>query len=144
MLKSTADGEEQALAVAEEQNYPRFSGLKQLDYLTVLVGQKSGCWLAGCLWLRVSHRLSSRCHSGLWSPQGLTGGDLLPSALMRLLGGLRSSLAVGQRHQFPAIRAFPRVAHHTLAGFPQSRSPERGRERKSACQMEAIVSLTVF
>lgn len=52
---------------------PKFSGLKQQNYLTASAGQESGSRLAGCLYFRVSYEVLVRRWSGPQSSEGLPG-----------------------------------------------------------------------
>lgn len=85
-------------------------GLKQQAFLiSVSLGQKRGCSLAGGLWLRVT------------TIKVLAGAAVL-SRLMSLLAGLGSSLAAGQGHQsFGTWQLTTRQP-----GFPQSEYAREG------------------
>lgn len=88
--------------------FPQIQQLKTTNiyYLIVSVGQQSRHSLAGCLWLRVSHKAQSRCQLELWPSQGLYGESV--SELTHVAAGsLRSPRAVSQRHQFLAMWASP-------------------------------------
>ena len=68
----------------------------RMFYHTVFEGQESGCGLAGCLWLRVSHEAVAELPVGGCSCWKLE--NLLPSSLTWLLAGNPNFLACGTRY----------------------------------------------